>query len=264
MKHYTKTQLEAFKEAHTKGETLTPRRMEALNNFLNGGSSEPIIKAGSPGGDSVPTPLGRRAEKEGTGSASPSPIDVLSSKPAVTSSVDPDSIIDGILEGAAPATNDRPVIPPSEPVKVKQTRKPRSASYVPPGPDPKAEACKLVGRQCCDMLRLAGITFMGPEWEYLPPVSNPQGVVIYNEREVLYKAWEDCAVAYGWDYVPPWVGVLVATGSYVTLRLNMPQTKARIEKWSMGKAWQGIKNKFFKKKESHNAGPDTVVADSKA
>jgi hypothetical protein len=98
------------------------------------------------------------------------------------------------------------------------------------GPDPGA---REAARFAVGFIEMVGRTFFGDEW--LPVIDPVKGV---NEREMMTLAWTEFFEHYGIIEIPPWVGVIIVTGSYALPRLNKPNTaekigviKARIQNW---------------------------------
>lgn len=103
-------------------------------------------------------------------------------------------------------------------------------------------ACRLNGEMTYDGLVLAGVTVMGQEWNHRDE----------EERRVGRQAYGDMFEHYGWDSNPAWLPCVIVTGSYVTSRLKMPETKERVKSWKEN-AFVWWKNRKARKQQQKDA-----------
>ncbi len=102
-------------------------------------------------------------------------------------------------------------------------------------------AYRQIGYSIADTLIIGGVTLGGSDWNPVRQSAMVDGkeTVVVDERENLRNAWADMAEYYKWEKFPPWLGVTLATASYVGPRLMAPSTQARFSKlksWWHG--WQ--------------------------
>lgn len=97
--------------------------------------------------------------------------------------------------------------------------------------DAKARRCRDAGRRGCDGLVLLMTSLMGQEWWYLKPQVIAPGPppITYDERSTMQEAWADTFEYYGWEKFPPWMGFLIVTGTYASVRLAMPETQSKMQ-----------------------------------
>ena len=244
MKNYTKKELEALKLRLGTGETLSESQMEAIKKLGDEYEPDSLAGVGTGSAGSASGSEGTEAGDEGT----PETVRRVG--------VQPDTQPTGTAEGliADPAALAAELIeakPPSDPAIVgvmkKRFQEEKKAKGAKRGPKPKGSVasngsvstedkgeifkaqCRKAGEMCWDSLVLAGYTFMGPEWYHLPLEYAPDGkTVTYDERSVGREAYGDMFVAYGWNYLPAWLGAVTVTGMYVSKRIQMPETKKKV------------------------------------
>jgi hypothetical protein len=249
VKNYTKKELQALKERADAGESLTDSQNEALKKFM-GEENEPDSLAGT-GTSSAGSVAGSEAGKE-NGDAGAEDVRRVG--------VQPDALPTGSAEGNSESVISDPAAlaaelieakPQSDPsivgVMKKRFQDEKKAKGAKRGPKPKGAVssngtvsttdkgeefknqCRRAGEMCWDSLVLAGFTFMGPEWNHLPPqYAEDKKTLLYDERTVGRQAYADMFEAYGWNYLPPWLGAVTVTGTYVAYRIRMPETQKKV------------------------------------
>ena len=267
--HATKAQVKFWADKLLNGETIGDKQKEAAEKFLESAEGKEYVSIrnsiDNSGRDTLLEGQAQEGSGEGNHEGNGNPANIpggnlegdsgsgqSSENTAVKSAgpLDPESVVSGILEGSIPATKDRPaVVLEVEKPKRKYTKQAPGESRVgPTGVITKKNACRMAGYQTADMIVISGVTFFGPEWNYLSPQISQDKKVQYDERLYLREAYADMFEAYGWDKIPPWVGALAATGSYILVRVKMPETKKKLEGF-MPKLKDKLKS-FFKKKET--------------
>ena len=271
----TRSNLLELKRRKEAGETLYPGEERDLLKFLEkelqrathpsartdpSGSSAPV--RGQEGDESSPqttssgsaSPGGDQPSDPGSApGSSPSGPQAPSSSPLVN----PESLTEDLIQGASAPTPGRQAPASPEPPKTRSRRAAPVSRVGPTDAERKMERCRRSGYQACDGLILAGITFVGPHCNYLPPEKDPKTLqVVYDEKYEMREAFADMFEEYGWDTVPSWMKVMMVTGSYVVSRARMPQTQAFIEKKIKQGFWKNIVDKF-KPKVSPPAAPPT-------
>ena len=87
------------------------------------------------------------------------------------------------------------------------------------------QKCLAAGRATAQTIITLGIAIGGEEWQ---PIIDPQKGI--NEPQMLADAWAEYYQAAGVVDMPPWMGVIIATGMYASPRMFMPKTKGRIQR----------------------------------
>jgi len=93
-----------------------------------------------------------------------------------------------------------------------------------PGIDQMAAKRRATAQVCAGTFIQTSIVIFGDEWR-------PEITKDFNEVEFLTQATDDYMKIAGFKEMPPWMGLAVAYGSYITKRLNKPQTQAKIKTW---------------------------------
>lgn len=101
-----------------------------------------------------------------------------------------------------------------------------------PGVDVMAAKRRATAQVVAGTFIQTSIVIFGDEWK--PEISKE-----FNEVEFLTQATDDYMKVAGFKEMPPWMGLAVAYGSYVTKRLNKPQTQAKLKTW-----FQAVKDKI--------------------
>lgn len=273
MKNYTKAELEKFKQKKDAGEELTPAQLEAVKKF-EGGADESVSigGAGADGSGAVGGDEGKEGGgktegggEEGGNKSQPgeSPSSEREEGGAEVGKVD--HLVSDLLT-EKPESNDAVVQAMKDKIakekklkgEQKKTRKVKQVGNV--ALTDKEEdfrlQCRKAGEMAWDTLVISGFTFMGPEWNHLPVMKDEKGAVTYDERTVGRQAYADMFEAYGWGYVPPWIGALTVTGNYVAMRVSMPATKEKVTsiKAKLFLWWKERKEKKKKKEAEIEAG----------
>jgi hypothetical protein len=97
-----------------------------------------------------------------------------------------------------------------------------SESAIDPADIDRAKA-KAAATATVETMLAVGAMMGGEEWT--PRIDRKIGL---DERANLIAAYEAYFIASGTIDVPPWVGVIVATGCFALPRFAMPQTKSRL------------------------------------
>lgn len=108
----------------------------------------------------------------------------------------------------------------------------QKSTVIPPVPDNIQQSRSAAVALCTTMFILCK-TLGGDEWT--PVVNEQMGV---NEPGILIEAWTQYFMTVGVTDIPPWIGVVIATTSYVAPRFTMPQTQSRLGRfWNWCKSW---------------------------
>jgi hypothetical protein len=90
---------------------------------------------------------------------------------------------------------------------------------------PLEAAAQAAAETMAETIRTVGSMLGGEEWDFhLVKV----GDVTHDERAAFVAAWRGYFIATGAPNIPPWVGPIIVTGSYVGARLRMPKTRAAV------------------------------------
>lgn len=123
--------------------------------------------------------------------------------------------------------------------------------------------CRRSGEETVDALVLSCRTFFGPEWWYDPPavIEMPDGTKILNDEQAnLRRVYADTFEHYGWHATPSWMSIVVATGAYIGVRMNRPETQKKVMgiKERLARWWASWKVRHSEKKPAtppHQAPP---------
>lgn len=99
---------------------------------------------------------------------------------------------------------------------------------------PNEDVARAAAYQTVSAIFLIGSIIGGDE--FAPIVNKEMG---YNEQQVLVDAWTAFYLQTDMKAIPPWVGVTIATGSYIAIRMTMPKTQTRMQKF-----WGWLMEKF--------------------
>ena len=106
----------------------------------------------------------------------------------------------------------------------------------PSTPPVSLEACATAARTVVMTLVSVGHAIGGDEWN--PRKQGPDSPI--DEYDAMVEVWTDYFQSIGTTEFPPWLGVLLITGSYAGKRLSMPNTKSRL-----ASAVQFVREKLF-------------------
>ncbi len=98
----------------------------------------------------------------------------------------------------------------------------------------KDKRCYQTGAETIDALVMMAGGFLGPEWNWLPPieVTGPNNSKMnFDERAQGQQAAGDLFVYYQWDKPTPYLAFIAFSVGFIARRSQMPETKKKVASW---------------------------------